>query len=45
MFDDYRFSNDGNSIVGRNAAADVNHDRHQLLLRWECDSKLIVYNF
>lgn len=32
MFDDYRFSNDGNSIVSRNSAAAVNHDRHQLLL-------------
>ena len=31
MFDDYRFSDDGNSIVGRNSAAKVNNNRHQLL--------------
>ena len=31
-FDDYQFSTDGNSIVGRtNQPAKVNHDRHQLL--------------
>ena len=31
VFADYRFSDDGNSIVGRNQPAEVNHDRHQLL--------------
>lgn len=31
LFDDYIFSTDGISIIDRNPAAKVNHDRHQLL--------------
>lgn len=31
MFDDYVFSDDGGSIVSRNPAAKVDHNRHQLL--------------
>lgn len=31
LFDDYLFSDDGNYITGRNSAAEVSHDRHQLV--------------